>query len=212
MKKKGKDRIRDIFYGMKQRCYNPNCRLYHRYGGRGIKICDEWLNSIDSFVEWSIANNYSDELTIDRINNDGDYSPDNCRWATWKQQENNKSQNVFIEFMGQRKTMMEWCEYFGVDWITFYERYHERGYTFEQAMFMPKQRIPQRLYTINGVTKNLFQWCKEYNMEYNRVYKRLIKGYDIETALKDENLRTNGDMFKMMKERRKLKYVDNQTN
>lgn len=82
-------RIRNIYNGMKQRCYNPNIREYKYYGARGIKISNEW-DTADKFVEWAMRNGYRPELSIDRINNDGNYEPSNCRWATAKQQANNR--------------------------------------------------------------------------------------------------------------------------
>lgn len=202
MKKVGKERLKSIWYGMRDRCYNHNNIGYKNYGGKGVRICEEWLSDKYKFIEWALNNGYSDDLTIDRINNDGNYCPENCRWVDRRTQANNSSLNTVIEFMGEKKTLTQWCEHFGVSRLLFYERYHERGYSFEKAMFSPKMNVSRRLYTINGVTKNLYQWCKEYGMEYNRVYKRLDKGYDIITALKNENLRTNGDMFKKRKERR----------
>ena len=75
---------------MKYRCYNTNSKDYKYYGGRGIKVCDEWKNDFIAFYNWSIKNGYKEDLTIDRINVDGDYEPNNCRWATWKEQANNK--------------------------------------------------------------------------------------------------------------------------
>lgn len=83
-------RLYGIWCNMKQRCNNPSETAYKYYGGRGIRVCDEWQASYPSFYVWAIANGYKDDLTIDRINNDGDYCPDNCRWATMKQQIDNR--------------------------------------------------------------------------------------------------------------------------
>lgn len=80
----------NIWRSMRQRCHNPKNSRYRDYGGRGITVCDEWLNNFEAFYEWSIANGYREDLSIDRIDNDKGYSPDNCRWTTMKEQRNNR--------------------------------------------------------------------------------------------------------------------------
>lgn len=109
-------RLAKIYHAMKQRCYNVNNTGYKNYGGRGIAICDEWLESPESFQEWALNNGYTDKLTIDRINNDKGYSPDNCRWATMKQQANNKRNNHFVTYNGETHTISEWADSLGVDY------------------------------------------------------------------------------------------------
>lgn len=94
---------------MKNRCYNKKLKEYKNYGGRGIKICDEWKNDFLVFYKWSIENGYSDNLTIDRIDVNGNYEPSNCRWATIEMQANNKTNNHFITYNNQTLTINQWA-------------------------------------------------------------------------------------------------------
>lgn len=113
--------LHNRWLNMKSRCYNPRNKRYDRYGGRGIFVCDEWLD-FQNFYDWAISNGFSEELSLDRIDNDKGYSPENCRWATPRQQANNTRRNVFVEYMGQRKTVAEWCRELGLDKRTVYSR------------------------------------------------------------------------------------------
>ena len=117
-------RLYNIWSGLKGRCNNPNDPRYDRYGGRGISVCDEWNTSFQSFYDWAISNGYSEELTIDRIDNDGNYEPSNCRWSTNKEQCNNRATNINIKIGNATKTLTEWCEIFDVDVARTMARYH----------------------------------------------------------------------------------------
>lgn len=101
-------RLYEIYYNMKSRCYNENNKRYDSYGGKGIAICQEWLDDFMNFYNWSMANGYSDELTIDRIDVNGNYCPENCRWASREQQSNNQRKTIFIEICGQKKSLKQW--------------------------------------------------------------------------------------------------------
>ena len=121
-------RIYETWQDMKRRCYNKQNARYDRYGGRGITVCDEWLNNFQSFYDWAISNGYSDDLTIDRIDNDGNYEPSNCRWSTAKEQCNNRGSNINITIGNATKSLMCWCEIFNVDYKKVYARYKRNGY------------------------------------------------------------------------------------
>lgn len=112
-------RIYGVYGKLKSRCCNPNNSSYYRYGGRGITICDEWLNNPESFCEWAYAHGYREdaeygECTIERIDNNKGYSPDNCKIANEKEQANNRRSNLLIEHNGETKTLAQWRDYFGM--------------------------------------------------------------------------------------------------
>lgn len=107
-------RLRGVWRNMIQRCHNPNHHQYCSYGGRGITVCDEWRNDYSCFREWALKNGYAQGLTIDRIDNNGGYSPQNCRWATYKEQNRNKRSNRNITLNGETKCLSEWAEFFGI--------------------------------------------------------------------------------------------------
>ena len=92
---------------MKTRCTNQKDPHFERYGGRGISVCDEWRDNFQSFHDWAISHGYTDELTIDRIDNNGNYTPDNCRWVTVAEQNRNKRNVRFITYNGVAKTIPE---------------------------------------------------------------------------------------------------------
>lgn len=106
-------RLYRIWGHMKQRCYNPNHQEYERYGGRGIRMCDEWANSFEAFKEWALSSGYQDDLTIDRRDNDDGYSPKNCRWMSLRDQQRNKSGVTLGEYEGKYYTAEELSEILG---------------------------------------------------------------------------------------------------
>ena len=108
------ERIRRLFYGMKRRCYNKKDRAYRWYGAKGIKVCSEWLKNPLLFEEWSLSNGYEDTLTIDRINENKDYSPDNCRWIPLDKNVKYKSTTSVINVDGEEHTGRDWSKVLGL--------------------------------------------------------------------------------------------------
>lgn len=130
-------RLYSIWIDMKRRTVNPNRDDFHLYGLRGISVCPEWENDYLAFKRWSLANGYSDELTIDRIDNDGDYCPENCKWSTLKQQANNTRQNVHVEIDGRTQTIAQWADESGLHYSTVYSRYR-KGVMGRNLILSPK--------------------------------------------------------------------------
>lgn len=132
-------RLDVIYTNMVQRCYNTKNHHYKNYGERGIKVCDDWLgkNGRKSFFKWAEASGYKDSLFIDRIDNNGNYSPNNCRWVTQKENQNNKTSNHFIEINGERKTISQWSEIYGISTYVISRRLY-LGWNEAEAVTTPK--------------------------------------------------------------------------
>ena len=126
-------RIYNIWRSMRQRCNNPNANRYYRYGGRGIKVCEEWENSFTAFYEWAVAHGYADNLTIERKNPNGDYEPSNCCWETYKKQANNKQNSRYITYNGKTYTLAEWADLTGIKKATIWARL-KKGWDIESAL------------------------------------------------------------------------------
>ena len=126
------DRLYRIWKAMRCRCRNPHFKEYYRYGGRGISICEEW-DDYAVFQNWAYANGYKDNLTIDRINNDGDYCSENCRWITLKEQQKTRSTCRMIEYKGRTQNMTAWANEFGIKVHTLKCRLN-RGWSVERAL------------------------------------------------------------------------------
>lgn len=129
-------RLHSIHRDMLARCYNPNRKRYKYYGGRGIFVCEEWLgeNGLVNFAKWSFQNGYEEHLTLDRIDNDKEYSPQNCRWATREQQGNNTRRNIYITLDGETHTLAEWCKIRQLNYPIIYQRIHKLKWSYEKAL------------------------------------------------------------------------------
>lgn len=130
---KRRTKLYGVWCTMKSRCNNPNAVHYQNYGGRGIKVCDEWRLDFQSFYDWAYANGYREGLSIDRINVNGDYEPSNCRFVTMKVQNNNRGNNALYTFNGETKTLSQWADESCVKPHTFMARIYA-GWPFERAL------------------------------------------------------------------------------
>lgn len=126
-------RLYEIWSGMKKRCYDKNCKAYENYGGRGIVVCDEWKNDFESFYDWSMNNGYADDLSIDRIENDGIYSPNNCKWSTPEEQVNNRRVTLKYSMFGIEKPLKEWSNMANANYSRIYQRYKNGNNPFDEC-------------------------------------------------------------------------------
>ena len=133
-------RLHTIWTNMKQRCYNENADNYAAYGGRGIKVCEEWKDDYRAFYEWAMSNGYADDLTIDRVDVDGNYEPGNCRWADDRTQRLNtrRGKKYIWTIDGETKHVLDWCEQFGVSYGTAKYRVEIMGLTPKEALTKKK--------------------------------------------------------------------------
>ena len=123
-----------VWDNLRQRCINPNNEKYPLYGGRGINVCNEWLSDFNSFYQWAMLNGYQKGLSIDRENNDGDYTPNNCRFTTVKVQQNNRTTNVLLRINGEQKTIAQWSDETGIKYDTIWARVKRYGFKNEQII------------------------------------------------------------------------------
>ena len=125
---------------MKSRCYSEKDRNFIRYGARGIYVDNCWRHDFVAFKKWALDNGYSDELSIDRIDNDGPYTPNNCRWATKVKQNNNRRTNVVISYNGETKTVAEWSKITGIKAATLTQR-KRNNWTDNDCIEIPVRKI-----------------------------------------------------------------------
>ena len=133
MSKSRTTRLNRIYWRMKCRCYNKLDKSYKRYGARGIIICDAWISNYHAFEMWATNNGYADYLSIDRINNNGNYEPNNCRWTTAKEQARNKRPNHIISYAGKTQTLAAWADEVGLKHNTIINRI-KRGWPIEKSL------------------------------------------------------------------------------
>lgn len=131
---KNAKRLYTIYYGIKARCYKESSPKYKDYGGRGITMCDEWMNNFDSFCKWAFANGYSDKLSIDRIDNNGNYEPSNCRWATPLIQGANTRSTCLLTYQGKTQPMSHWAKELNISPSSLRKKILIKGMTLEEII------------------------------------------------------------------------------
>lgn len=122
-----------VWVMMKDRCMNSNNKEYKNYGGRGVTVCNEWKNNFQAFYDWAMTNGYVEGLSIDRIDNNGNYEPSNCRWATRREQQLNTTRNKRITYNGKTQTLTEWSEELNVRFNKLWERLYKLNWSVERA-------------------------------------------------------------------------------
>lgn len=130
-------RLYNTWEHMKQRCYNKNNKDYKNYGARGIIVCNEWLDDFMIFYSWAISNGYRDDLTLDRVNVNGNYEPNNCRWATQGEQNNNKQSHHKLTYNGETLTLAQWSERVNIPYNTLERRINKHKWSTEKTLTTP---------------------------------------------------------------------------
>lgn len=175
-------RLYHVWINMKSRCNNPNHPSYANYGGRGITVCQEWLNDFEAFRDWALSNGYSSDLTIDRIDNNVGYSPNNCRWATYTRQARNKRNNTNITFNGETHTVGEWSELTGINASTLKSRLNRGKWAVQKAL-TENAVLPHKMIMLHGETRCVADWAKLYGLDPRTLRYRIAHGQNLEQAL-----------------------------
>ena len=132
-----KTRLYRIWAAMKCRCYTQSHHSYKNYGGRGIKVCDRWKNSSDEFIEWAIINGYTDDMTIERIDVNKDYCPENCTWIPANKQQANRTTCKYFTHNGETKNLTDWCSILNLPYKQVHNRIYKLCWSFERAISEP---------------------------------------------------------------------------
>lgn len=176
-------RLYRIWLNMRRRCNNPKGDIHKRYFYRGIKVCEEW-NSFENFQRWAYSAGYNDELTIDRIDNDGNYEPSNCKWASYHDQFRNTSQNIYLTYNGRTQIMKDWANEFGVKYETFLSRFH-KGWGVEECIH-GRPRKCKIFLSFNGKTQSIKQWADELGVDFEMLRSRKRRGWSDEEIITGE--------------------------
>lgn len=170
--------MKECYRGIIRRCYDKNHKSYKNYGGRGISVCPSWLESYEKFC-LEMGERPSNDHSIDRINNDGDYCAENCKWSTSVEQANNRRSTKYLTAFGETKPFSVFCAEYGVPTSTLFNRIKNLGWDAETALI----KEPQGVVHIDGVAKRVGEWCKEYGISPNTYKNRMSMGWDKLKAL-----------------------------
>jgi hypothetical protein len=174
-----REKLAVVWRSMMYRCYTKDADAFSRYGGRGIQVCPEWHNS-ETFIKWALVEGYQHGKTLERIENDGWYSPSNCIWATYRAQARNRRSNRIIECHGRFQTLAAWADELGISTWTLHYRL-KRTASPEEAFALPK---PKRFgFTANGETKSLKAWAEGLDVDSTTLSHRMRVGLSFEQAL-----------------------------
>ena len=178
-------RLYRVWGSIVQRCKNSNNSRFSSYGGRGITICVEWRDSFESFYYWAIDNGYEEGLTIDRIDNDGSYSPDNCRWITWNAQRLNTRHSFIISYRGKTQTLTEWAAELGIEYHVLYMLLKYLNWSAEEAFSTPagKRHKLRGGISHNGECLSAEEWGQRIGLSGRAIRYRLAAGKSVEEAL-----------------------------
>lgn len=152
-------RLYRCWIAMRKRCSNPKDHRYHLYGGRGIEVCVEWLK-YENFRDWAKSNGYTEELTIDRIDVNGNYEPSNCRWVSMKIQSNNKRTNHWITYNGETKSAQDWSEITGIDASTLIFR-DNHNWPKDKMMVPVNSQKPRKPYKTDKYKSDIISWFQQ---------------------------------------------------
>lgn len=178
-----RDKLSRRLSQMKGRCYNKNNNRYRNYGARGIVVCDEWNENTELFIQWSLNNGYKEGLSIDRIDVNGPYSPENCRWVDDYIQANNKSDTLYIEYQSERKSLADWCRELDINYEMTRKRFH-KGWSIEE-LFNTESNYHYVTLEISGEERTISEWSKIYNIPRKIIAQRYYKGDSPEECLRE---------------------------
>lgn len=173
-----------VWASMRNRCNNPNNHAYENYGGRGISVCERWSTYLN-FLE-DMGRRPTSKHSLDRVDNNGDYSKENCKWATRVEQENNKRSNAIICIDGECQTASNWSRVSGIQSGTILKRLSE-GVEPRSAVY-GELRGPTML-TKDGIKKSLREWCRIFGVNVITAHSRMNKGYNFEKIFTNKDLR-----------------------